>query len=824
MLRLAIPLLAVCLTAAAQTQPLRLNALEYFERPGVNVMAFQDIYPEGHQGGVNIIQHGVRVASNGDLRLEPTPGQWQPVPKQDKRTVNAAGGEIVTTLSYPDPDKNRKGFNPVEYPDLTFAYTVRVKAERESIRISVNLDKPLPAGWQSRVSFNLELYPSALWGKTWYLDQQSGIFPRQPNGPMVKDAQGELQAAPLATGRTLSVAPDIDAQRLVIESRKEPLQLIDGRNKHNNGWFVVRSLVAPGATENAIEWIVTPHAIPGWKAQPVVHVSQVGYHPKQSKIAIIELDPSETAAPGAVTLRRISENGGFENVLSAQPAKWGKFLRYQYLTFDFTKITRPGMYVVDYGNVRTEPFQISPAVFDRHVWQPVLEYFLPAQMCHMRVEQQYRVWHDACHLDDARMAPVNLNHFDGYVQGASTLTRFKPGEEVPGLNAGGWHDAGDDDFRIESQADEVHILASAYEAFRVTHDNTTIDQTRRVAKIHEPDGKPDILQQVEHGILTILGGYRALGRVYRGIIVPTLPQYVLLGDTVTVTDNLRFDSSLQPGARTASHSAVPDDRWVFTEQNAGHEYKAVAAMAIAGRVLRGYNDTLAAASTGAAEELFRQERDNKRGFNDRILAAVELWLTTNKPEYGQILLVERAQILSRIDSTGWMLGRVLAKLDDKPFVEEIRAAVAKSFARTVEQQKKDSPFGVPYRPHIWGAGWNIQRFGVEQYFLHKGFPSVVTPDYMFNALNFVLGVHPGENTASFASGVGSRSLTIAYGFNRADFAYIPGGVGSGTALIRPDFPELKDFPFLWQQTEYVMGGGSSNYMFLVLAAQDLLRP
>jgi len=78
-------------------------------------------------------------------------------------------------------------------------------------------------------------------------------------------------------------------------------------------------------------------------------------------------------------------------------------------------------------------------------------------------------------------------------------------------------------------------------------------------------------------------------------------------------------------------------------------------------------------------------------------------------------------------------------------------------------------------------------------------------------------VHPGENTSSFASGVGSRSLTVAYGVNRADWSYIPGGVASGTGIIRPDLPELKIWPFFWQQTEYVIGGGSENFMFLVLA-------
>jgi hypothetical protein len=90
-----------------------------------------------------------------------------------------------------------------------------------------------------------------------------------------------------------------------------------------------------------------------------------------------------------------------------------------------------------------------------------------------------------------------------------------------------------------------------------------------------------------------------------------------------------------------------------------------------------------------------------------------------------------------------------------------------------------------------------------------------------NALDFVLGVHPGENNASFASGVGAKSATVAYGFDRADWTYIPGGVISGTALIRPDLPELKVWPYFWQQTEYVMGGGETNYMFLVLAVDQL---
>jgi len=184
---------------------------------------------------------------------------------------------------------------------------------------------------------------------------------------------------------------------------------------------------------------------------------------------------------------------------------------------------------------------------------------------------------------------------------------------------------------------------------------------------------------------------------------------------------------------------------------------------------------------------------------------------------------QRARIVADSDKIAWAIAPITVLLKDDAFTRDLREAVRKDFAAIEKKQAADSPFGVPYTPYIWGAGWDIERFGVEQFYLHEAFPDIVSADYMLNALNFMLGVHPGSNTASFASGVGARSATVAYGFNRADSTYIPGGVVSGTALIRPDFPELKDFGFLWQQMEYVLGGGSSNFMFLTLAADDVLN-
>ncbi|MEJ0058504.1 MAG: glycoside hydrolase family 9 protein [Terricaulis sp.] len=798
-----LPLVLLLTAAAGSTSRLTLNEAEYFERPGLNVIVFSDIYPDGHQTGVTVIQHGTRVAANGDLRLEASPGQWSPMPVSVSRTVNHETNSITQRLAYPDPSKNQRGFNPIEYPDLDFAYDVTVTPiDDDSFRIRVDLDEPLPAEWIGRVGFNLELFPGELFGKSWLLDGQSGIFPRQANGPVVEAYGGPL-AEPLARGRTLTVAPDDDLRRLQIDSRTGTLELIDGRANHNNGWFIVRGAIPAGATDNAIEWIVSANVVENWRYAPVLQVSQIGYHPDQPKRAIIEQDRRDTEAREAV-LYRLTQTGR-EEVLRARAQPWdGQFLRYNYFQVDFTNVRTPGMYVMTYGDATTNPFKIGADVYDRHVWQPTLEYFLPAQMCHMLVRERYRVWHGLDHLDDARMAPINLNHFDGYVQGASTLTSFQPGERVPGLDRGGWHDAGDYDMRVESQMGTVWLLSKMVTEFGVNYDATHIDQARRLVEIRVPDGRNDVQQQIEHGLLSVLGGYRAMGRLYRGIIEPTLEQYVLLGDISTQTDNLAFD-----GARPA------DDRWVFTEDNPNRELDAAAGLAAASVALRGYDRALSDEALATARAVFDRAADRGRP-GVRAFALSELILATREPALIARLISMREEIVANIGEAGWAVGQVMPLIRDRAFRRDIEAAIRTQQAE-VTAQSAATPYGVPYQPRIWGAGWDIQEFGVRQYFLHKAWPEIASSTPYVNALNFVLGVHPGENTMSFASGVGASSATTAYGTNRADWSYIPGGVISGTNLVRPDLPELKIWPYFWQQTEYVIGGGAENYMFLVLA-------
>lgn len=827
------------LSSPAQAQEFKLTPTGYFKNYGVDVMAFDDIYPEGHQGGVCIIMNGNRVATNGDLRFEATPGQWQPVPKQLNRKIE--DNSITATLCYPDSSRHLTGFNPMIYPDFQFNYTVKVEGKSDHVEVTVDLDRPVPQEFLGKVGFNLEFFPGTLFGKPWIMDNQSGIFPQQPNSPLTTTNPNYLHTGnyhpegqpladmenligkgyspivaddiisePYAVGKKFTSRPDDPYNKITIESLTSDLKLYDGRMNHNNGWFVLRSEIAPGVTKGAVKWIITPAVMPNWIYPPVIQTSQIGYHPNQPKEAIIEMDTRDNRQATAQVIRIDSDKE--QVVKTVTPTNWGKFLRYNYLKVNFSDVKESGLYQIKYGDSVSPIFRIDENVYDCGVWQPVLEYFLPVQMCHMRVNEKYRVWHDACHMDDARMAPAH-NHIDGYNQKPG-LSKYKEGDVIPGVNIGGWHDAGDFDLRIESQAGEAYILSLAYEAFHPEIDVTSINQINRVTEIHQADGKNDLLQQVENGALSVVNSYLALGRLYRGIICGGLRQYVLLGDAAAMTDGKLGNE---------------DDRWLFTENNPARELSTAANLAATSRVLKGFNDTLSIHCLNIAREIFQRTGDSGPHIAfAKIQAAVELYLATDENLYKDFLLDNKELIVKQIERTGWYTARVeqrFAQMKDKKaqaFSKDFRKALV-IYKEQLNKEVVSTPYGVPYRPHIWGAGWDIQGFGFRHYFLASAYPDIFNKEPIFNALNFVLGCHPGSNQESFASGVGAASATIGYGLNRADWSYIPGGVISGTALIRPDFPELLHFPFLWQQKEYVLGGGSSHYMFLVLAVQQMVK-
>jgi len=154
--------------------------------------------------------------------------------------------------------------------------------------------------------------------------------------------------------------------------------LFDARNKAQNGWFVVRTLIPSGRTENALVWHIRPNVIPGWTRPPVVAYNQVGYTRERRKVAVIELDPLYDA-PKTARVLRLGPDGDFKEVFRGAVKPWGKWLRYQYAHFDFSSVREPGIYSIEYAGKRNPPFRIAKDVY-AHIWQPSLDTWLAQEM------------------------------------------------------------------------------------------------------------------------------------------------------------------------------------------------------------------------------------------------------------------------------------------------------------------------------------------------------------------------------------------------------------------------------------------------------------
>jgi hypothetical protein len=626
----------------------------------------------------------------------------------------------------------------------------------------------------------------------------------------------------MAKGHSLTLAPEDAERRVTITSNTAELALYDGRNQAQNGWFVVRSLLPAGKAGTVLEWTLTASTTPNWTRPAVIGHSQVGYDPNQQKVAVIETDPN-ASAPTTARLIKLNADGSMSDAFSAQPKLWGNYLRYRYYTFDFSDVHEPGLYMIEAGGQRTHAFRIAHDVL-ASAWQPTLDVYFPVAMDHMFVNEAYRVWHGASHLDDARQVAENKEHFDLYGGSPSNDSPFKAGEHIPGLNIGGWYDAGDFDLRTQTHYAVVQSLVDTWERYKPMRDETSISQERRHVEIHRPDGVPDLLQQIEHGTLFLISQYRVFGHAIPGIVEPDLGQYTHLGDAVTKTDN-KVDDPADP-------NSPKDDRLAFTTATTALNYGSAAALAAASRALRGYRDSLADECLSWAKKAWDFEHGRKPNLfsfgnttggnpeDEELRAGIELLLATKDAKYAARVNELWPAIDQRFMANAADAVRVMP-LMGKDFAAKLRARAAK-FRDESAAALKENPYGVPVTRAGWAGNGTVVAYSTAAFFLHTAFPDLFDSEAVFRGLNFLYGTHPSSDI-SFVSGVGTHSKTVAYGNNRADFSFIAGGIVPGVLILKPDFPENKeDWPFLWGENEYVINVGAS-YIFLVHAAQELLN-
>jgi len=841
---LTLSLLAV-LAAGCRTgssPDLKLNDLEYFERQGVNVLVYNNTFSGGFNdeknSGIEIIHHGVRTVQGGAIRLCNTPEQWDLVPTTVSRDVNAADNSVEVALRYEDYD---------------FDSRIVVTGKGPAVEIAVYLDKPVPKELEGDAGLNIEFLPSQYWGKTYMMDGRLNRFPRysasetvaRPNTEKVKQFKGYrtyddrgtgefVDPLPMETGRAITLAPD-DPERMIRITSDSEFSLYDGRILAQNGWFVLRTVLPAGQTGKVVSWMVEPNAIDGWIREPNVGYSQVGYQPGQPKVAVIELDKLDKPRATA-SVWRIAEDGSEKQAFSGKVSEWGPYYKYNYVKFDFSELTTPGIYYIKYGDVRTGNFLIDDSVYDK-ITDATSDVWIPIHMNHMTVNEGYRIWHGEPFKEGYLQAPANTDHFDLHSQGVID-TKYKALELIPGLNVGGFFDAGDFDIETGSNISVVQNLVTLWEVFKPMRDETFVDEDQRYVDLHRPDGIPDVIQFIEHGTLNLVAQAENIGHMSQTLSNSVLDNYHHLGDAAAITDGLHYDPRLKPYQKSADgkSSGTPDDMWAFTTRNPGLDIRAATMFAAASHALEGYNDALAARALAASKRLQKEANEilsarasQNPGANGRMRMAgndlgtnLQLYVATGDKSY-----------LDRFESQIWdalernATNTISTAMDaiphlDKEYRDKLVPYVEK-YKEYLDSFEEENPYGVPIGLGNWAGSGSVVSFGTTASFAAKYFPEIIDKSYAYKATNYLFGCHPYHNYSLVAAVGAARPKAVFYGNNRADFSFIPGNVAPGVLFRHPDhFENYDDWPFLWGQNEGTIAG-NTGYLIFGQAFMNIVR-
>ncbi len=742
------------------------------------------------------------------------------------------------------------------------------------------LDKPVPEFLEGKAGFNLEFLPSQYWNKAYIVDGRLDRFPKyaasatvvKPNEEKVKQFKGYntsddrgtgkfIDPLPLETGRSFILAPD-DPERLVrLSSPDSDISLYDGRILAQNGWYVARTILPAGKTGKVMTWYFEPNAVEGWVREPNVGFSQLGYTTSQPKIAVVELDKTDKPEAKA-SLYRVKEDGSTELAYTGKIETWGRYFKYNYVKFDFSSVKTPGIYYIQYGSVRTNNFLIDDSVYNK-ITDATTDVWVPIHMNHMFVNEAYRVWHGEPFKEGYLQAPENTDHFDLHSQGVKDVP-YADLELIPGLNVGGYFDAGDFDIETGSNVNVVTTFIRTWDLFHPMRDETFVDEDQRYVDLHRPDGKPDIIQYIEHGVLNLLAQAENIGHMASTLSSSDLDKNPHLGDADTITDGLPYNPNLGPYeiAADGRSSGRKDDMWAFTTRNPSLDIMASNMFAAASRVLKDYNSDLAQRCLVQSEKLLKEaseilanspqmgpgqgnppqgnppqgnppqgglgqgnppqgnaqqsnenQQANFRRFGSNASSYFQLYLSTGEDSYKEKFL---DSIWPSLDMfLNYALSTALDALPymDEAYKEKLRPYIVK-YNDYIESLEKDNPYGVPIGLGNWAGSGNVVSFGTTVCYAYKYFPDIIAERHIYKAPNYMFGAHPYHNYSLVACIGATRPKNVFYGNNRADFSAIPGNVAPGLLFRHPDhFENYDDWPFFWGQNEGTIAGNTSYVIF-----------
>lgn len=625
----------------------------------------------------------------------------------------------------------------------------------------------------------------------------------------------------------IKIAPDIPELDFMISDPDSTLQLMDNRYWHND-LFSVSKWIAQGETSFTITLKITPPQRDSAPIDPIVHVSQMGYRPANEKWCVVELPIGE--APQKTNLMK--KNGkSWSKIAELKPSKpWTRWSK-DFVQFDFSTVADAGKYMITYGANSSVEFEIADDIY-RDLAKNTLSYFMPFQMCHVRVDRGGLAKHKLCHMDDGQRVIPGKPTFDFFRDYEDTETLTPPGGHIS-ADIGGWHDAGDNDINTAVTSYCTMLMSWAVEDFGSDQDVYAIDFDKRVVR-NKKNGIPDLIEQIAWGAEWLLRMQRTHdGGVFAGIIASSPDRYYQIKPVNETTDGIVGNE---------------DDRDIYTHTTTQHQLKFIAGMSAAHRALREDFPELSAKCLSAAKSAWDYFTSHERRWlhgpydfagkeNEQLMlcAAAEMYKTTGEKKYltfckkniGLALKVKSYREAFSDPWGSWFALPFLARIADadKQLARKTKKGV-KKWLKLFGKEENQSPFGTyfSYIWHGWGSNTNLAGTYVCYSIFERAFPDIVPKDRKLRYLRWIVGLHPGPDF-SFISGAGvkwpqnfySSHVLGSIGYRSGT---IPGALHPGPGYV----DEIDVIRFIDSRSDYYsMESGIADGVRVIYMGLDLQK-
>ncbi|MBN2440803.1 MAG: glycoside hydrolase family 9 protein [Spirochaetales bacterium] len=224
-----------------------------------------------------------------------------------------------------------------------------------------------------------------------------------------------------------------------------------------------------------------------------IKVNQLGYHPDEKKIFIMNTDDI-TLSSGTFEVVNTSDNNVVFNGMISAP-KFDNPTHENLAYGDFSPVKTPGTFVIRMKGIETSyPFEIKNSIFSDLFYTTMRSYYL--QRCGITIEDPIsKVKYGPCHLDD------------GYVKESDKKVDVK----------GGWHDAGDYGKYMPTAGVTVAQLLLLYEKFPKKFSTYSLD----IPESH--NDTPDIIDEIKVELDWMLKMQAPSGGVYHKVNTVKFP-------------------------------------------------------------------------------------------------------------------------------------------------------------------------------------------------------------------------------------------------------------------------------------------------------------